>query len=82
MALTSRLAGDPKRYVRKTLVCTVTDFHAHNVATLNLVIDGSILTSQIHDFSIFLDFKFDRSCTIFQVSCRAFTFINAVFSIG
>jgi len=39
MIFARRLACDPKGNISKTLVCACTDFHALNIATLNLIID-------------------------------------------
>ena len=75
MALTCGLAGNAEWNVSKTLVCTVADFHALNVATLDLVVDGLFRTSQIHNFAIFLDGKLTGNRTCRQISCRTLAFI-------
>ena len=75
MALTCGLAGNAERNVSKTLVCTVTDFHTLDVATLDLVVDGLFRTSQVHDFAIFFDGKLTGNRTCCQISCRTLAFI-------
>ena len=75
MALTCVLAGNAEWNVSKTLVCTVANFHALNVSTLDLVVDGLFRTSQIHDFAIFLDAKLTGNRTRRQISCRTLAFI-------
>ena len=39
VAFTSRLAGDPERNIRKSLVSAITDFHTLQITTNNLIVN-------------------------------------------
>ena len=81
VALTCGLAGDPKRNSRKTLVCTSPNLDTLKVATLYLIVNGSVRTCKVNDFSVLCDFKFNRFRTVRQIALWSFAFLDTVFPV-
>ena len=62
-------------------MCSGTNLHALNVATLNLVIDGRILAGQIYDFPVLCDRKLYSFSALGQITVGSFAFFDTVFPV-